>query len=152
MTGQITIRRAGAEDAPAVTALTNAAYAKWIPVIGRKPLPMTVDYVDAIEKHMIDLAVIDGSVAALVEMIDKGEHLMIENLAVAPEHQGKGIGKFLLQRAETVAQSLNLPMVRLLTNAKFASNVDFYLGNGYLIDREEPFMGGTTIHMLKTIA
>ena len=32
-----TIRRARLADASAVDALTQAAYAKWVPIIGRKP-------------------------------------------------------------------------------------------------------------------
>ena len=39
-----TIRRAGPSDALAVRELTRQAYAKWVPVIGREPTPMTADY------------------------------------------------------------------------------------------------------------
>jgi hypothetical protein len=38
------LRRATPPDAPAVRDLTRAAYAKWVPVLGREPLPMTADY------------------------------------------------------------------------------------------------------------
>lgn len=39
------IRRATTDDAPTVGLLTRAAYAKWVPVIGREPLPMKADRV-----------------------------------------------------------------------------------------------------------
>ena len=35
------LRRATPRDAEAVRALTRAAYAKWVPLIGREPRPMT---------------------------------------------------------------------------------------------------------------
>ena len=37
------LRRAVADDAAAVRVLTREAYAKWVPVIGREPLPMRAD-------------------------------------------------------------------------------------------------------------
>lgn len=39
-----TMRIAAISDAEAVTALTRMAYAKWVPVIGREPLPMKTDH------------------------------------------------------------------------------------------------------------
>ena len=41
---------------------------------------------------------------------------------------------------------------RLLTNAAFAGNVMLYTSLGYAIHKEEPFMGGTTVHMKKMLA
>ena len=37
------LRQAVPADAPAIRELTRAAYAKWIPLIGREPKPMTAD-------------------------------------------------------------------------------------------------------------
>jgi hypothetical protein len=50
-----TLRIAGLSDAEAVTALTRAAYAKWVSVIGREPLPMKADHSAAIRDHRVDL-------------------------------------------------------------------------------------------------
>jgi hypothetical protein len=41
------LRRATPSDAAAVRDLTWAAYAKWVVVLGREPLPMTADYEEA---------------------------------------------------------------------------------------------------------
>ena len=51
----ITLRRGGLDDVQAILSLTRAAYAKWVSVIGREPLPMRVDYVQAVMKHRFDL-------------------------------------------------------------------------------------------------
>jgi GNAT superfamily N-acetyltransferase len=148
---EIRIRRATAEDAAAIRALTRAAYAKWVAVIGREPIPMAADYDEAVREHRIDLLFEDGELAALVEIIDRGDHLLIENLAVAPHAQRRGLGKRLLAHAEALAAELSRPLLRLYTNPRFAGNVDLYARAGFAVDREEPFLEGTTVHMSKPV-
>ncbi|MDN8618741.1 GNAT family N-acetyltransferase [Variovorax ginsengisoli] len=144
-------RRAGEEDAPAVRSLSRAAYAKWVPVIGREPLPMKANYEAAVREHLIDLLEVDGMLAALVEMIPESEWLLIENLAVAPTFQRRGCARILLERAQETALALRLKGLRLFTNKLFESNVDLYLRYAFAIDREEPFMGGITVYMSKSL-
>ncbi len=74
-------------------------------------------------RHRIDLAFLDGGLAALIETIDKGDHLVIENVAVAPAFQGRGLGRHLLMHAEQVARELGYAAVRLYTNKMFEANV-----------------------------
>ena len=38
------LRAATPADVPTITALVRAAYAKWVPLIRREPLPMLADY------------------------------------------------------------------------------------------------------------
>ena len=108
---------------PPCATLTREAYAKWVPVIGREPLPMRADYDEAVRQHRIDLAFLDGGLAALIETIDKGDHLVIENVAVAPAFQGHGLGRHLLTHAEQLAAELGYAEVRLYTNKMFEANV-----------------------------
>lgn len=145
------IRTAVAADASAVRSLTRAAYAKWVPVLGREPLPMLADYDLAVMNHQIDLLFSGGVLVGLIEMVFERSHLMIENLAIDTDHQQKGYGKYLLQHAHGVAYGKNVNVIRLLTNKLMSENVQLYLRNGYQIDREEPFMGGITIHMSQKI-
>jgi ribosomal protein S18 acetylase RimI-like enzyme len=147
-----TIRRAGQADAAAVRALTRSAYAKWVPLIGREPGPMVADYERAVREHMIDLLFVDGGLAALIETVDETDHLLIENVAVAPPFQGRGYGRALLDHAERLAASLGLPELKLYTNKRFVTNIELYRRLGYAIDREEPIMDGFIVHMSKRIA
>lgn len=147
------IGRAGPADADAVRRLTRDAYAQWIPVIGREPLPMQADYENAVREHEIDLLYADDRLVALIEVFRMPDHLFIENIAVSPEHQGRGLGRHLLRHAEAKARIAGLTMLRLLTNQAFASNVRLYRAVGFRIDRTEPhFGGGTTVHMSKELA
>ncbi|HTJ58933.1 MAG TPA: GNAT family N-acetyltransferase [Devosiaceae bacterium] len=148
-----TLRTAGPPDAPAIDALTQAAYAKWVPVIGRKPRPMTVDYARAVLEHRIDIVEVDGELAALIELEALPDHLMIVNLAVAPEHQGGGLGRALLGHAEALAQEMGLAELRLYTNSLMAANIALYRRHGYLLSHEEQVGAGRTIvHMRKPLS
>jgi GNAT superfamily N-acetyltransferase len=147
----VSLRPASVEDAAAIRALTREAYAKWVPLIGREPKPMTADYAQAVRKHRIDLPYLDGDLAALIEMIPRADHLLIENIAVSPAHQRSGIGRRLLAHAEQVAASLGHLEIRLYTNALFAGNVRLYQRMGYAIDREAAIEGGVRVDMSKRI-
>lgn len=146
-----TMRTATPADAAAIRDLTRAAYATWVPLIGREPLPMRADYEAAVRAHRIDLLLVDGRLVALVEMVDEGGHLLIENLAVDPAMQGRGYGRRLLAHAEQVARALGRAEMRLYTNKAFAANVALYLRHGYVVEREEPFLEGFTVHMRKAL-
>lgn len=135
--GRATMRRAGPADAAAVRALVRAAYAKWVPLLGREPKPMTADYDTAVRQRLVDLLFQDGELAALIEMQPGTDHLLIVNIAVAPSRQGRGIGRRLLAHAEDVAASLGLRELRLYTNGLFEENLRLYARVGYRIDREE---------------
>jgi len=148
----VQISRATAQDAEAVRLLVRRAYAKWVPVLGREPLPMKADYDRAIREHAIDLVWADGQLAALIETILAPDHLFIENIAVAPECQGQGLGRRLMTHAEQQARGAGRAEIRLLTSAAFEANIRLYQFVGFRIDRVEPFMGGTTVYMSKAIA
>jgi GNAT superfamily N-acetyltransferase len=145
------LRRAILSDVGSIRELTRSSYAKWVPVIGREPLPMAADYTRAVLEHMIDLLFIGAELAGLIEMVNEGNHLLIENVDVASPVQGKGHGRYLLAHAEQVAASLGMVELRLYTNKLFERNIEFYSQLGYLIDHEVPFMGGVTVHMNKFI-
>ena len=143
------VRRAALADAAAIREVTRAAYAKWVPVIGREPLPMTADYDLRVRDHLIDLLYVQGRLVALIEMVPEADCLLIENVAVLPAFQGRGYGRYLMAHAEGLAASLGLPRIRLYTNGRFAENVLLYRELGYQVDREEPFRSGVVVHMSK---
>jgi GNAT superfamily N-acetyltransferase len=151
MDDTLTLRRAVAADAPAVRALTREAYAKWVPVIGREPKPMTADFDAAIRDHRVDLLCDGERVVALIETIAEPAALMIENVAVSSVYQGRGLGRRLIAHAERLAAAMGYGEIRLYTNARFVDNVALYRRLGYAIAREEPFCGGRVAHMSKRL-
>lgn len=149
--GTLELRRAGAADAATVRAVTRAAYAKWVPLIGREPKPMQADYDRAVREHRVDLAWLNGEAVGLIETIDRPDHLLIENVAVAPSFQGRGLGRHLMTHAEQVAAEQGHTEIWLYTNARFEANVALYQRLGYRIDRREEGPLGVTVYMSKTL-
>ena len=151
MAGAVTLRLADASDADAIRTLTREAYAKWVAVTGREPLPMRIDYTEALKTHRFDLLYAGGDLAALIETVPDGDALLIVNVAVATTMQGRGFGTLLLKHAEELASSAGLKRTRLYTNKLFTDNVRLYQARGYRFDREEPLNSGVSIHMSKAI-
>jgi len=122
-----------------------------VPLIGREPKPMTANYDEAVGKHRFDLLSIDGTLAALIETIRETDHLLVENVAVSPAFQGRGLGRKLMAHAEVLARELGFDEIRLYTNQRFAENIALYRRLGYRVDREEVLPVGTVTHMSKRL-
>lgn len=135
-------RRAVVTDAAVIRDLTRDAYAKWVPLIGREPKPMSADYESAVRRHRFDLVYLDGVLAGLIETIDEGSQLLIENVAVSPAFQRRGLGAKLMAQAEAVALSLGYGRIRLYTNERFTENVRLYRKLGYVVDSQDDIVGG----------
>jgi ribosomal protein S18 acetylase RimI-like enzyme len=145
----ISLRVARPGDADSIREVTRAAYAKWVGITGREPLPMRVDYAGALRRHRFDLLFVGERLAALIETVPEGDRLLIENVAVLPVFQGLGFGKRLLNLAEALAGAAGLAGTRLYTNKLLVQNIRLYESLGYRIEREEPLNGGIAVHMTK---
>lgn len=147
------LRRATSGDAAAIRDLTRDVYAKWIPVIGREPKPMSADYDRAVHEHLIDMLEDGKGLVAVVEMIPADDWLMIENMAVRSDMQGSGIATSLIAHAEDVARRRNCRLLRLYTNAAFTANLGFYARRGFSETARTPLPdGGVMVHFAKTVS
>ena len=125
------IRRARPDEAPLLRALVERAYAPWVPVVGRRPMPMDDDYearVAAGEAWVLEEA---DAVRGVLVLEERADHLLLENVAVEPARRGKGDGRALLDFAEAEARRRGLPEVRLYTNALMERNIALYAARGY---------------------
>ncbi|HEY9011713.1 MAG TPA: GNAT family N-acetyltransferase [Devosia sp.] len=145
------LRTALPHEAGALRDLARAAYAKWVPVLGREPRPMQADYEAAVQTFRFDVVELDGRIIASVQTQPREDHFWVESVAVAPEWHGQGLGRRLLAHAEVLARQSRLPEIRLLTNGKMAANRRLYASVGYTEDREEPFWDGTVVYLSKRL-
>jgi ribosomal protein S18 acetylase RimI-like enzyme len=140
------VRQATPTDQARVEEIVRAAYQPWVEVIGMRPLPMEADYAALTEAGQVWL-LDDG----LIVLAPEDGVLLVENVAVHPDAQGRGLGRRLLAFAEERARLLGLPELRLYTNLKMLSNIALYERLGYVREAEESIQGRHAVHMRKRL-
>lgn len=123
------IRPAGPDDLDAVRRIARAAYALYIPRIGREPAPMVADFAASIAAG--ELWVAGAPVAGFVVARPRGDHWHLENVAVDPGAQGTGLGGALIAHVEAMARAAGARAVELYTNAQMTENRSLYPRLGY---------------------
>jgi ribosomal protein S18 acetylase RimI-like enzyme len=127
----VQLRRANAGDVRAVSACVEAAYRHYIPRIGKPPGPMLADYAVEIATHQVWLAERAGRVAGVLVLIPACSYLLLDNIAVHPQAQGRGIGRILLELADREALRQGFSELRLYTHLKMTENIDLYRRIGW---------------------
>src|SRR5258706_4717732 len=117
------LRAAVVFDVQAVTTCVKAAYAHWIPRIGREPWPMLQDYAVVIETEHVVVAESNGQLAGVLVLSETPDGFLLDNVAVSPEHKGQGVGQALLIHAEREARSRGYSSIYLYTNEKMDENI-----------------------------
>jgi ribosomal protein S18 acetylase RimI-like enzyme len=147
----VNLRRARADDLPAVTALQQAAYARNRAILGVEPLPLTADYAAIFSSHEIWLA--DGAhgLDGVLILQPRAHDLLVWSVATAPAAQGRGVGNRLLGFAETHARARGLRCVRLYTGEKLGGNIAWYRRHGYVEERLEEREDRRLVHLVKQL-
>ncbi len=148
---QHAIRPARAEDAAVVAAIAQAAYGIYVARIGRMPLPMLADYADLTARDLVHVLDVDGAVAAYVVLIHEPEALLVENIAVSPAFQKRGLGRALLAFADDAARAAGLQTIRLYTNAAMTENIALYGRCGYVETHRATEDGRHRVYMQKAL-
>jgi ribosomal protein S18 acetylase RimI-like enzyme len=125
------VRPAEPEEAAAVGDLVRASYSKYVERIGREPAPMLEDYAALVRAGEVWVLAEGGEVLGVLVMRPAEDHLFVDNVAVAPGHQGRGLGRELLAFAEARARRDGLSEVRLYTNEKMHENLAVYARLGF---------------------
>jgi HAD superfamily hydrolase (TIGR01509 family) len=147
-----TIRPARPAEAADLAAIARVAYARYVPRIGRRPAPMDADYAARIAAGHLFVAERDGRAVGLIVLVPAADHLLIENVAVAPPQQRDGIGRSLLGFAETYAGDLGLPELRLYTNEAMTENLALYARLGYRETGRRGESGFRRVFLAKSVA
>ncbi len=125
------LRPATAADLPGITAVAAAACALYLPRMDRPPAPMTADYAAAVRRGEIWVAVRGRAILGLAALLPGDGYLLLDNVAVAPAEQGRGVGARLLALAQEQAIGLGLAEIRLYTNEVMTENLGYYARRGY---------------------
>jgi GNAT superfamily N-acetyltransferase len=128
----VLIRQAEGRDVAAITSLVEAAYALYVPRIGREPAPMAADYGALVAAGEAWVGVSGDEVVGVLVIRAAGDALELENVAVTPAQQGHGHGRALIAFAEQRARELGLTAVTLYTNEAMDENLRLYPRLGYV--------------------
>jgi ribosomal protein S18 acetylase RimI-like enzyme len=93
---------------------------------------MGADYTALVGEGAVTLAIDQGAIVGVLVLRPQPGSLLLENVAVAPAEQRRGIGRALIAFAEERARELNLGKVTLYTNARMAENLSLYRRLGYV--------------------
>jgi GNAT superfamily N-acetyltransferase len=129
---QVTTRLATPADHDAVVACVKAAYTPYIAEIGVTPAPLHDDYAAHIALGQVWLAVHHREVAGVMVIWVERDHLLIDNYAVRPEWQNRGISKTLTAVAMQQARQHGLGKLRLYTHARMTRNLALYRRRGWV--------------------
>ena len=125
-------RRATAADAPLAAACVHAAYAHYVERIGQEPAPMQDDYARVIAERQVYVAEVRGALAGVLVVAATEKDFLLENVAVAPQYQGIGVGRALLELAESLARAQGHDAIRLYTHERMTENQSLYAKIGYV--------------------
>ena len=145
------MRPANAHDVTAIEAIVDAAYSPYIPRIGRKPGPMLENYpalVAAGGAHVLENA---GRVQGFIILLDSPGALLLDNLAVAPEAQGLGLGRQLMDFAELHARRTGYTAIQLYTHVAMTENIALYTRRGYVETHRAEEHGLHRVYMRKSL-
>ncbi|MCW5318642.1 GNAT family N-acetyltransferase [Nostoc sp. KVJ3] len=124
-------RKAEPSDAFDIEECVCAAYAKYLKRMNKPPFPTLTDYRVVITQHQVwVMNDVEGCAAVLV-LIPKQDHLLLDNIAVHPRQQGCGLGRTLIAFAETEAIKQGFSAVSLYTNECMTENIALYSRIGY---------------------
>jgi ribosomal protein S18 acetylase RimI-like enzyme len=131
MSATIDIRAANDTDVDQARDLARAAYRVYIARMSQPPGPMLDDYERRQRDAQLYVAEIGREMVGIAVIVRAPDHLNLDNVAVHPRWQARGIGRALIAFAEATAQTYGVPEVRLYTHVTMTENIALYTRLGY---------------------
>jgi GNAT superfamily N-acetyltransferase len=132
--GPPAIRLATPADMPAIKAVIDAAYTRYLSKMDKPPAPMLRDYGPSVADGTT--WVTGTPIMAVLTLYPRDDHLLVESIAVHPDAQGRGFGRDLMRFAEQEAARRGLSKMALVTHEVMIENQAIYAHLGYTeVDR-----------------
>lgn len=125
------IRVANTADVPAISRIVEYAYQHYIQRMGKPPGPMLDDYSARASEGVVWVIEDAKTIVGILVLLPKPDHLLLDNIAVSPSHQGRGFGRRLLEFAEAEAVRQGYQEIRLYTHETMTENQRLYAAIGY---------------------
>ncbi len=145
------IRLAIPSDVTEITALIDAAYSGYAPLLQRNPQPMDDDYSVLIAAGEVTVRCEEGQILGVLVCQQREDHLLVRTVGIRPDRQRLGLGSELMRYAETIAAEHGWRVLRLYTNEVMTGNVELYQRLGYSETHRTGPDGRQVIYMLKEL-
>jgi len=145
------IRMAVPSDAQRIADIARAAYAKYVARIGREPAPMVADFPAAIAAGHVVVIEHAGAIQGYLVAWPEQDAYLLDNIAVDPAHEGKGLGRTLIHYAVAEARRRRLPVLRLYTNVAMAENIAMYDHLGFVETHRVTEKGFDRVYMRREL-
>ena len=113
---------------------------------------MLDDYSQVIRQHQVFVADQQSKVVGVIVLILKGGGILLDNVAVHPSQQGKGLGGRLIALAESEAQRQGFAQLDLYTHECMSENIAMYKKLGYLETERRVERGYQRVYMRKILS
>jgi GNAT superfamily N-acetyltransferase len=132
ITAGYSARAAIPDDEAGAAACVDDAYRHYIDRNGLVPGPMRDDYAELIRAHDVTVVERNGQIVGVLVLKVAAEGFLLDNIAVAPAHQGTGVGRYLLAHAEREALRRGYDSIYLYTQEIMTENRALYEHLGYV--------------------
>jgi len=139
------------DDLPDIERIVAQAYGHYVARIGAVPGPMRDDYPARVAQGMVHVLRAQDAVQGVLVLIPEDDCLLLDNIAVAPQAQGKGYGRNLMQFAEDAARRAGYGYIRLYTQEKMIENIAIYIRYGYAETHRAEEIGLKRVFMKKAL-
>jgi ribosomal protein S18 acetylase RimI-like enzyme len=146
------IRPARDGEADTLRSIVTAAYAGYIPRIGKPPGPMLDDYARRIADRQAWVLEDAGRVVGVLVLEQRPDAFMLDNIAVHPDAQGSGHGRALVAFAEAEALRRGWREIRLYTHALMTENQALYRRLGFVETHRASEHGFDRVYMAKLLS
>jgi len=146
------LRNAVEADLQEVRDIAQAAYQKYVERIGRPPGPMYADYAEELQNGRLYVTSQDRVTLGFAVFGTDGDEIYIDNLAIRPQHQSKGVGVSFLDALENWGRDNSMYRVRLFTHALMHENIRNYQVAGFQMYARVMENGFDRVYMQKCIA
>ncbi len=140
------IRKAQLGDAEALASCIDAAYARYADRIMDLP-PVSEGCAEDIARHQVWVAEVGAKLVGGLVLVARDGFLKLANVAVHPDHNGKGLGRVLIDLAEREARKQGYGELALNTHVAMPENIQLYKHLGW----NETGRAGNTVSMMKTV-
>ena len=141
----VSVRRAGPDDAPAVLAMMLAAFEEYREVLQPRSSAhdeTVASVLAAMAEGGALLAYVGGELAGSGRYRLRENHMYVERLSVLPGSRGRGLAGAMLLECERIAAELGYREMRLSVRAALERNLVLYQRHGYVEYARAPHLRG----------